>query len=79
MALRKGAAKVYPWSREQVLRDGFIYQRRTPPKISIRPIPTSCLMSPDDSPARALHRDFGRLEGKVDAIHTTAQRIRNPA
>lgn len=32
-------------------------------------------MSPDDSPARALHRDFGRLEGKVDAIHTTAQRI----
>lgn len=36
LALRKGAAKVYPWSREQVLRDGFIYQRRTPPKISIQ-------------------------------------------
>ncbi|WP_322996969.1 hypothetical protein [Castellaniella sp.] len=29
-------------------------------------------MSPDPN---ALHRDFGRLEGKVDAIHATAQRI----
>ncbi len=29
-------------------------------------------MAPDEN---ALHRDLGRLEGKVDAVHVTAQRI----
>ncbi|WP_322996968.1 hypothetical protein [Castellaniella sp.] len=36
LGIRKGAAKVFPWSREQVLRDGFIYRRRIPPKITIQ-------------------------------------------
>lgn len=32
-------------------------------------------MSSEDNAGNALHRDFGRLEGKVDAIHDTAKRI----
>ncbi|WP_234049851.1 MULTISPECIES: hypothetical protein [unclassified Xanthobacter] len=33
---KNGAAHVFFWSREQILRDGFIYQRRTTPTISIQ-------------------------------------------
>lgn len=32
-------------------------------------------MFPEDTAGNALHRDIGRLEGKVDAIHDTAKRI----
>ncbi len=32
-------------------------------------------MPPEDIAGPSLHRDFGRLEGKVDAINETTQRI----
>ncbi len=38
IGMRRGAAKVFPWSREQVLRDGFIYARRVPADLSIQTI-----------------------------------------
>lgn len=36
IGLKEGAARTFVWSREQVLRDGFIYQRRATPTVSIQ-------------------------------------------
>lgn len=36
IGLQRGAARTFFWSREQVLRDGLIYQRRTTPTVSIQ-------------------------------------------
>ncbi len=35
IGLTKGAAQTYVWSREQVMRDGYVYQRRKTPSTTI--------------------------------------------